>query len=127
MTNFHYIPDEQKKLILTMHLRGMCFRDIETATGIGIRTIQRIKRSWLLTGKVVNKPLEPGRHRCLTSLEVSYLESLIEQRPDIYMKELQHALFVAYNVEVDGSNITRALHRRGFTRKKVLYSACNFS
>jgi hypothetical protein len=48
-----------------------------------------------------------------------YLESLVEQTPDIYGRELQHALFVAYNIDVDVSTITRALHRRGFTRKKV--------
>ena len=50
---------------------------------------------------------------------LQYLENLVEQRSDIYMKELQHALFAAYNVEVDGSTITRALHRRGFTRKTI--------
>jgi hypothetical protein len=48
-----------------------------------------------------------------------YLKSLIEQRPDIYTRELKAALFKAYEVEVDGSTITRELHWRGFTRKKV--------
>ena len=47
------------------------------------------------------------------------MEGLVEQTPDIYGIELQYALFVAYNVDVDVSTITRALHRRGFTWKKV--------
>jgi len=47
------------------------------------------------------------------------LENLVEQQPDIYAKELQHALFTAYDVEVDATTITRALRRQGFTRKKV--------
>ena len=50
---------------------------------------------------------------------LKYLESLVEQTPDIYGRELQFALFVAYNVDVDVSTIMRALHRRGFTQKKV--------
>jgi len=32
--NFHYIPEEQKKLILTMSLWGTSNHDIEIATGI---------------------------------------------------------------------------------------------
>jgi hypothetical protein len=39
--------------------------------------------------------------------------------PDIHRKELQYALFVAYNVDIEVSTITRVLYRRGFTRKKV--------
>ena len=50
-----------------------------------------------------------------------YLESLIEQRPDTYAKELQYALYTAYDVVVDVATITRALHNRGFTRKKVCW------
>ena len=48
-----------------------------------------------------------------------YIESLVEQTPDIYGGELQYALFAAYNVDVDVSTIMRALRRRGFTQKKV--------
>lgn len=48
-----------------------------------------------------------------------YLECMIEKRPDIYVSELQNALFEVYGTEVDATTITRALYHRGFTRKKV--------
>ena len=48
-----------------------------------------------------------------------YLWKGVEQTPDIYGRELQYALFVTYNVDVDVSTIIRTLHRHGFTRKKV--------
>ncbi|KAF8803807.1 hypothetical protein BYT27DRAFT_7108568 [Phlegmacium glaucopus] len=118
MGAYRYIPEEQKQLVLTMCLRGMKVNDIVEATGMGRTTILRIKRNWRSTGRVVRKSLEHGRPRVLSSLEVSYLESLVERTPDIYGKELQYALFAAYNVDVDISTITRALHRRGFTRKQ---------
>jgi len=54
-----------------------------------------------------------------THSDLQYLESLVEKRPDIMVQEMQNALYIAYNVEVDGTTITRALRKRGFTRKKV--------
>jgi hypothetical protein len=38
--NFHHIPEEQKKLVLTMSLRGMKNTNIKIATGIKTRTIR---------------------------------------------------------------------------------------
>jgi hypothetical protein len=68
--NFRYIPEEKKKLILTMSLRGMKTKEIEDATGITSRTIRRVTNLWKLTGEVVKRPLERGRPRILTSIEV---------------------------------------------------------
>ena len=68
---YHYIPEAQKQLVLTMFLRGMTTEDIMDATGMGKTTIFRIKRNWKRTGRVVQKSLEHGRPRVLSSLEVS--------------------------------------------------------
>lgn len=118
-----------------MLLRGTRVKDIVQATGIGRMAIWRIKSNWRRTGRVVMRSLVHGRPRVLSSLEVSvsvfyhiavistytwkYLESLVEKTPDIYGGELQYALLVAFNIDVDVSTIRRALHRRGFTYKKV--------
>lgn len=141
--HYRFISEEQKRLVITMLDRGQTPANIENATGISVRTVQRVRRLWLSTGRVAKHPLEKGRGRILTSLEVSvsdyslnsgftlqvlkaiillflqFLESLVEQRPDIYLKELQHALFVVYDVEVSNNTVNRALRNRGFTRKKV--------
>ena len=39
--NFRYMPEAQKKLVVTMSLRGMEVKDIELATGIHCCSIQR--------------------------------------------------------------------------------------
>ena len=138
MANFHYISEEQKKLIIIMSVHGMSCKDIEKAMGIGVRAIQRVKKLWWLSGKVVNKALDNGRPHILTSLSqyenfpsvlplscscihfnLQYLENLVEKRPDIMVWEMQNALFIAYNVKVDEITITQALHEHGFTQKKV--------
>jgi hypothetical protein len=71
MGNYRFIPEEQKKLVITMLDRGQTPADVENATGINVRTVQRVRRLWLSTGRVTNLPLEEGHKRILTSLEVS--------------------------------------------------------
>ena len=71
MANFRYISEEQKKLVVIMSIRGMSCKEIEKATGIGVRAIQCVKKLWRSSGKVVNKALDIGRPHILTSLEVS--------------------------------------------------------
>jgi hypothetical protein len=48
---------------------------------------------------------------------------LVKKQLDIYARELQHALFMAYDVKVDTTTITCASHRHGFTRKNIARSA----
>ncbi len=69
--NFRFIPEEQKKLVLMMSLRGMANKDIASATGIADRTIRRLLRQWNQTGEVVKHPIQTGRPRIMSSLEVS--------------------------------------------------------
>ena len=53
MGNYRFIPEEQKKLVITMLDRGQTPADIENATGISARTVQRVRRLWLSTGRVI--------------------------------------------------------------------------
>jgi len=76
MSNYRFIPEDQKKLVITMLDRGQTPADVELATGISVRTVQRVRRLWLSTGWVIQHPLEAGRPRLLTSLEVSVSNSL---------------------------------------------------
>ncbi|KIJ92814.1 hypothetical protein K443DRAFT_67220, partial [Laccaria amethystina LaAM-08-1] len=117
--NYRFISAEQKWLVLMMSLRGMMVRDIVSATRICKGTVCRVRSTWKDTGGVVRRSLENGRPRSLSSLEESYLESLVEKQPDIYARELQHTLFMAYDVEVDTTTITRTLHRCGFSYKNI--------
>ncbi|KAF8801315.1 hypothetical protein BYT27DRAFT_7198399 [Phlegmacium glaucopus] len=39
MGNYRFIPEEQKKLVITMLDRGLTPADVENATGIKVRTV----------------------------------------------------------------------------------------
>ena len=51
--HYRYISEEEKKLVLTMSLRGMKAKDIELATGIKCRTLRWLISLWKSTGEVV--------------------------------------------------------------------------
>jgi len=57
-----------------------------------------------------------GRHRALTVHAVNFLDSLVEQKPDLYLDELQAALRNELQVETSTETIRQELKRRGLTR-----------
>ena len=67
--------------------------------------------------KTTSIDITRGPRKCISVLEhngaakiCKYLECFIELRPDIYVSELQNALFTAYGTEFDGTTITQALY-----------------
>jgi transposase len=71
MGNYRFISEEQKRLVLTMSLRGMKVKDIVNMTGICKRSVCRVRSTWKATGEVVRPSLDYGRPRILSSLEIS--------------------------------------------------------
>ncbi|KAJ6490431.1 hypothetical protein DFH09DRAFT_374634 [Mycena vulgaris] len=91
--NRRHIPKEKKDLIVVManHRTPQELADI---TYISDRTIRRILRNWRRTGSTVKVPIQSGRPRVLTALDVNFLEGLVRRTPDIYTWELRRALFL---------------------------------
>ncbi|KIJ65310.1 hypothetical protein HYDPIDRAFT_88780 [Hydnomerulius pinastri MD-312] len=116
--NRRHIPCAAKEQVVTM-LAHMKPSQIACATGINARTIQRTMELWWKTGSVQRTPIEQGRKRKLNALDIAFLEGCIERTPDIYVSELQHELKEACGIDVSEPTITRALCRRGFSRKEV--------
>lgn len=135
-SNRRHIPSAIKEHLVTMSMY-LGSKNIEQATGISRRTVNRVLKLHRTTGSVVRAPLQAGRERVLNSLHVAvgtryilsgqhllssrtqYLESLVERTPDIYISELQEQLEGAYGIRVSPPTITRTLKRAGFSRKKV--------
>ena len=63
MGNYRFILEEQKKLVVTMLDRGQTPADIENATGIKVRTVQRLRRLWLSSGRVIKATKRRTRTR----------------------------------------------------------------
>jgi len=60
-----------------------------------------------------------GRRRVLDTIDMLFIQEIIEVNPSIYLDELQHKLAIARNVYVSIATISRTLSRMGLTRKAV--------
>ncbi|KAJ7649670.1 hypothetical protein FB45DRAFT_702708, partial [Roridomyces roridus] len=117
---FRYIHPQQKALLPTIKKTVERNRDIAEMTEISARTVRRTLKNYYDYGDVVPPRMgQVGRPRALTGLDMLYLEGLIERRPDSTASELRWGLFDGMRVNVDESTITRALHRHGYSYKKV--------
>jgi transposase len=137
-----HIPPEIKRLVLRLAIiRKYPYKKILRITGVGARSIMRIRSLYRRTGNVVAKRIVDGRPRILNGFEVSvrlrlfsflemdflnvgvtaaqFLEGCIEQKPDLMLSELQDRLRGSCGVDVSPITIYRTLKRRGFTRKKM--------
>ncbi|KAJ6560057.1 Homeodomain-like protein, partial [Mycena capillaripes] len=104
-----YIHPAQKRHVITMAEKGMKNDEIAAAINIGESTVRRIKRLWYTTGYVVAHPKKNGRPPILSTLDLEYLEALIERQPDIYLSELAVCLHEGRGVDVEAKTISRAL------------------
>ena len=62
---------------------------------------------------------------CISHSLLQFLEGLVERQPDILLSEIAEHLRHICNIDASPATITRTLHRRGFTRKKVMLIVIN--
>jgi transposase len=138
-SNYRYISPDTKKAVVVLSLT---LKPVEIARLVGIHanTVRNIIKLWTTTGQVTRMNAQRGRPRELDNLELAvssffllshstsrspqYIEGLIERRPDIYLSEIQTDFETAFDIWVSERLISRALHRRGYTRKKVWLFTC---
>ncbi|KAI0246314.1 hypothetical protein BJV78DRAFT_1300466 [Lactifluus subvellereus] len=70
MSNYCYIPPEQKDMICCLSLT-LKTHEIAYHTGISIRTIQRVIGQWQKVGHAFRKPLWTGRPQAFTGYHIS--------------------------------------------------------
>ncbi|KAJ3875283.1 hypothetical protein F5051DRAFT_304146, partial [Lentinula edodes] len=118
--NYRYIHPEKKSLIVSICCHGISQSELARQTGMGIRTIQRIMHNWRSGGDVVRKLKNPVSCSCsMNSVEIAFLEGLLEQTPDLYLYEIKERLEDVYGANYTESTISRTLEQCGWTRKKV--------
>lgn len=96
-------------------------RRLMISPATGARLAGRVRRSEPLVPRKCGRPPGWGKlgpHRL-------FLLELVEQDPDITMRELQAALAEAEGIRVHESSLSRALRRLGFTFKKNRWSRTN--
>ena len=85
---------------------------------VSLRTLQRMRRTWLDSGTVfVAKENYGGRPRLIDDFYGQQLLLYLEQRPMAYLDELSYFLLDEWELDVDDATVWRALHRLSWTRK----------
>ena len=72
-----HISDELKEMALSMSLRGLSDSDICEFTGISKRSLKHLQSTYRAIGVVSCKPLETGRPRVLTAMEVKVCRNIL--------------------------------------------------
>ena len=72
-----HISDDLKEMALSMSLQGLSDSDIREYTGISERSLKRLRSSYRAIGAVSRKPLDTGRPRVLTAIEVKVRHNLL--------------------------------------------------
>lgn len=93
---------------------------ISKATGVNVRQIQKMRKSWTQYGDVVAPKLTIGhRPRKLTEFHEEELLKYLEEKPTAYLDEISWFLFDEFSISIDESSIGKCLKRLGWSRKSV--------
>lgn len=137
MTRGQPFSDDLRQVLIYMGTRSS-FSDVIARTGVSKTTLRRLYNEYERNGHILRpKPTVETRGRkskltagnvnvCLVTVEVSatlisikFIIGNIRQRNDLYLNELHEMLSNRIGVSVDDSTIWKALHKKGFTMKKV--------
>ena len=109
-------------LIVEWVLKGLSRRRIARRLNISKSSVSRIFLHFKRYGCVEDLlPLGPGRTRVLATDDIKYLESLLKEKVDWYLWELQSEMELWLSHQVSYCTIWRAMHRLGYTHKQVKY------
>lgn len=84
------------------------------------RTVQKIQASLKTFGTPRPPPMcRRGRPPLLTDAMEEDLCALLAARPTLYLDELQYHILLEFDVWISESTVSRAIHRKKFSRKTV--------
>ena len=115
------ISNQLRWKIIEKWLAGLSARNIANNFNIGKSTVTRICKRFQQYGTVQNIPSLHGRPRLLTTDDMKYLHTLLIERVDWYIWEIQNEMERWKAQEIGYCTIWRALHRLGYTHKQVYY------
>ncbi|SRR6266498_5970582 len=114
------INEHLRWLIVERTLEGLSCRTIARQLNIGKTSVSRTFLQFKKYGCVEDlSPLGPGRSRILTTNDIKYLESLLKEKVDWYLWELQSEMELWLDYQISYCTIWRAMHCLGYTHKQV--------
>ncbi|KAI0265594.1 Homeodomain-like protein [Gloeopeniophorella convolvens] len=114
-----HISKEDKHAALALSRQGLTDAEVHRRTGISVRALRRLRRTFRDTGDVVRVPAVSGRPPLVDEQHAQFLIECIEQRPGAMLAELRETLREACGVDVAVPTVWRTLQRRGYELRKA--------
>lgn len=130
----HYSKDLKQRVIYQAYTLGKDNTEIAIDLNMPLRVVQRVKEMWAEIGEVCRDRRHKGRaplmspNNCkvpappsfpanLLTLYPQFVLALLDHTPDIFLDEIQEALFIQHDIDVSLATICRTLHRLGVSSK----------
>ena len=105
--------------IIEKSFAGLSERQIAKHLGVSKPTVHRVCHHFKQYGCIESIPSLRGRPRIFGCDDMKYLETLLKEKVDWYIWELQSQMELWLGRNLDLSVIWRAIHRLGYTHKQV--------
>ncbi|KAK6997463.1 hypothetical protein R3P38DRAFT_3059166 [Favolaschia claudopus] len=115
----HYSKDLKTRVIYQAFTLDKSTTQIAIDLDMPVRVVQRVKQTWREIGEVCRDRRYIGRAPILSPAHSKFLLALLEHTPDMYLDEIQEALYTQHDLEVSLATISRTLKRLGFSSKKL--------
>ncbi|KAH6880190.1 hypothetical protein BKA70DRAFT_1061320, partial [Coprinopsis sp. MPI-PUGE-AT-0042] len=114
--------DEMRRRIIRWHVEfGLSTEELATLAGCSRRNVQYIL-SYFRDFNALRNPFARGvmgRRRALTSVDINFINSMLQAQPKLYLDEIQERLLRYRHVDVSLATISRTLRRLSISHKLV--------
>lgn len=120
----HTTTEMRERMVVWRTELGKSTVEIAELAGCSERTVREVLRLHRETGNVQNTFAQSrGGPRSLDQGDMTYISSLLDANPTMYLDELQIKLAETRHVDVSIATLSRALRRLAITHKKVSKAA----
>ncbi|KAJ6532396.1 hypothetical protein B0H19DRAFT_1005033, partial [Mycena capillaripes] len=115
----HYSKDLKERVIYQAYILEKDSKEIAHDLNMPLRVVQRVKEMWAEIGEVCRDRRHKGRAPLMSSSNCKFVLALLDHTPDLFLDEIQEALFIQHDIDVSLATICRTLHRLGISSKKA--------
>lgn len=125
-----YDPDLRWRMVFQRKVMGLSVRQNSKNLNVDQSTIRQIEKVFDQTGSVDFKSYPQSHrdgHKKLSQADEYFILQLAVEMPGIYLRVIQHELWVTNGTAVSEETVMRFLKTSGFTRKKLQRTAIQHS
>ena len=113
-----YSVDLRRKIVAACERGDATQLEVAQFVGVSISFVEKLLRTYRLTGDVVAPRNAPGRHAAIGAQASERLRQWVDEQPDATLAELVEKLQLECAIQVSQAAVCRALGRLGLRRKK---------